>query len=98
MQGEVLSFNKQLHNHRTTIQRISNLLGNQTAVDTHLQQCLYVINFGNEDYVNNYYFPLSPTRVLYTPNGFADLMVRTLSQQLTVINLLNFTNQNIHTS
>ncbi|KAL6542355.1 hypothetical protein OROMI_023957 [Orobanche minor] len=48
--GGVLSFNQQLRNHRTTISRISGILGNQKAVDNHLHQCLYVINFGNEDY------------------------------------------------
>ncbi|KAL8468331.1 hypothetical protein ACS0TY_031530 [Phlomoides rotata] len=86
--GERISLNKQLQNHQVTIKRILGLLGNQTAVDNHLHQCLYVFCFGNEDYVNNYYFPLSPIRPLYTPDGYAKLLVQKLSQQLKALNNL----------
>ncbi|KAL8468332.1 hypothetical protein ACS0TY_031531 [Phlomoides rotata] len=37
--GKVLSFNEQLQNHRTTIKHISSLLGNQTATESHLNEC-----------------------------------------------------------
>ncbi|KAH6773583.1 hypothetical protein C2S51_011987 [Perilla frutescens var. frutescens] len=80
--GERISLNQQLRNHEATIGRVVSLLGNQTAADGYLGQCLYVVCIGSDDYVNNYYFPLSPSRVLYTPVGFAEKLIRMFSQQL----------------
>ncbi|KAI3456094.1 hypothetical protein Pfo_012757 [Paulownia fortunei] len=53
--GDRFSMNRQLLNHRITIGRIALLLrNNRTAVDDYLNKCLYVVNMGSNDYINNY--------------------------------------------
>lgn len=84
--------NRQLGNHFVTIDRIAGLLRNRTATDEYLRRCLYVVNMGSNDYLNNYYLSISLSRLLYTPERFADILIRKFSQQLRVIKYfyLNF--------
>ncbi|KAK6124272.1 hypothetical protein DH2020_042024 [Rehmannia glutinosa] len=87
LQGDRFTMNRQLLNHRITIGRIGVLLrNNQTTVDDYLNQCLYVVNMGSNDYLNNYFLPvLSPARLLYTPDRFAEILVQKFSQQLRTL-------------
>ncbi|KAG6405086.1 hypothetical protein SASPL_132668 [Salvia splendens] len=80
--GDRLCMNRQLENHKATIAQIAPLLGNQTSADVYLNQCLYVVNIGSNDYINNYYQqPPSPSSSL-TPDAFADELIATFSTQL----------------
>ncbi|KAL6546454.1 hypothetical protein OROMI_022175 [Orobanche minor] len=81
--GDRITMSMQLINHRITISRIAHLLGNnQTAVNIYLNKCLYVVNMGSNDYLNNYYVTRLPTRQLYTPEQFAEILIKKLTQQL----------------
>ncbi|KAL3616983.1 hypothetical protein CASFOL_039377 [Castilleja foliolosa] len=86
--GDVIALNRQLINHQLTIDRIRVLLGNnQTAVNNYLNKCLYVVNIGTNDYVNNYYLPqLSLSRILNTPDEFAQILIQRFTQQLRTLN------------
>ncbi|KAL3616981.1 hypothetical protein CASFOL_039375 [Castilleja foliolosa] len=79
--------NRQLINHQLTIGRIRILLrNNQTAVNNYLNKCLYVVNIGSNDYLNNYYLPqLSVSRILNTPDRFAQLLIQRFTQQLRIL-------------
>ncbi|GFQ02724.1 GDSL esterase/lipase at1g29670 [Phtheirospermum japonicum] len=85
--GDRFTMNRQLKNHRLTIDRIRHLLGNnQTAVNDYLNKCLYIVNIGNNDYINNYYLPkLSPSRLSNTPDMFAQTLIQKLNQHLRTL-------------
>ncbi|XP_047948693.1 GDSL esterase/lipase At1g29670-like [Salvia hispanica] len=83
-QGPRFSMNDQLANHRATTGQIAALFRNRTAADNYLRQCLYVVNIGSNDYINNYYYqrPRSLSNLLYTPDQFADQLIAEFSRQL----------------
>ncbi|XP_057764175.1 GDSL esterase/lipase At4g18970-like [Salvia miltiorrhiza] len=84
--GQQIPMNQQLKNHQVNIGRIATILGNQTAANHLLRQCLYTVDMGNSDYVNNYYaLPLTLTRILYSPESFAEKLIHEYSQQLTTL-------------
>ncbi|KAL2931068.1 hypothetical protein RDABS01_036478, partial [Bienertia sinuspersici] len=53
--GDVVSFDKQIQNHKTIVSKL-NLMMNESA-QAHLRKCLYTINIGSNDYMNNYFMP-----------------------------------------
>ncbi|KAK4482056.1 hypothetical protein RD792_011595, partial [Penstemon davidsonii] len=82
--GDRISMNRQLINHGIAISRIAGLLGSTTIKD-YLSKCLYTINIGSNDYLNNYLMPrLYPTSLLFTPDRFAEVLIQQYSRQLTV--------------
>ncbi|GFQ02719.1 GDSL esterase/lipase at1g29670 [Phtheirospermum japonicum] len=85
--GDRYTMNRQLVNHRLTIDRIKLLLkNNQTAVNNYLNKCLYIVNIGSNDYINNYYLPQFPiSRLLYTPDMFAEILIQGFTQQLMTL-------------
>ncbi|KAL1555940.1 GDSL esterase/lipase-like protein [Salvia divinorum] len=80
--GDRFCMNRQLQNHMATIDQIAALLGNQTAADIYLRQCLNVVNIGGNDYINNYYQPPPSSSSSLTPDAFADELIATFSLQL----------------
>lgn len=84
--GGRFTFNTQLLNHATIISRIRILLRDPITVKNYLNQCLYAVNIGSNDYLNNYLMPQSyPSSTLFTPDQFADLLIRTLSLKLKAL-------------
>lgn len=78
--------NRQLLNHQVTISRINLILRNITATRSLLNKCLYTVDMGNNDYLNNYLdsrFYLSS--LLYSPDMFATSLVQQFEGQLRVI-------------
>ncbi|KAL8170671.1 hypothetical protein V2J09_022475 [Rumex salicifolius] len=66
--GEVISFDQQIQNH----QNIVAMIGNQ--VD--FTKCLYTINIGNNDYINNYFDNQNyQTSTMFTPTQFATYLI-----------------------
>jgi len=51
---------------------------------TALAQCIFFVGMGSNDYLNNYLMPNYPTRNQYNGQQYADLLVQTYRQQLTV--------------
>lgn len=64
--------NKQVINYGITAFRIALLVGNATRARDDLKKCLYIVNMGSNDYINNYLLPkYFLTSTLYTPEKFA---------------------------
>ncbi|XP_022850858.1 GDSL esterase/lipase At1g29670-like [Olea europaea var. sylvestris] len=85
--GDRISLNRQLLNHRTTISRFYLFFGrNVGATKDYLNKCLYIVNMGNNDYINNYFLPqYYSTSLVYTPHQFATILIRQYSEQLRTL-------------
>ncbi|XP_027101519.1 GDSL esterase/lipase At1g29670-like [Coffea arabica] len=85
-QGARISFNQQLQNHGRTISRISLLHGGPTSAKDYLSKCLYTVLIGSNDYLNNYFLPqIYSTSRTYTPDQYAEVLIRQFSQQLKTL-------------
>lgn len=79
--------NQQLRNHLTTVLRIIGILESESAAKQYLGKCIYTILTGSNDYINNYFVPtFYNTSRLYTPQQYADVLVKEYSEQLKVSN------------
>ncbi|KAJ0081435.1 hypothetical protein Patl1_10328 [Pistacia atlantica] len=56
--GEHISLNQQLQNHKVTIKSIVAKLGTIDSATQYLNQCLYTVGMGTNDYANNYFSTL----------------------------------------
>ncbi|KAL2252156.1 UNVERIFIED_CONTAM: GDSL esterase/lipase [Sesamum indicum] len=85
--GDEISLNRQLQNHGGTVSTTTLLLGfNATRAREHLNKCLYIVNMGSNDYINNYLMPhVYPTSRLHTPDQFAEILIQQYSQQLRTL-------------
>ncbi|KAJ4843008.1 hypothetical protein Tsubulata_005387 [Turnera subulata] len=83
--GANFSFKKQLAIHGITISRLTAIMGSEAATRSFLNKCLYIVTSGSNDYLQNYYLPVSATRELYTPERFADLLITEYSQRIRVL-------------
>ncbi|KAK6133556.1 hypothetical protein DH2020_032685 [Rehmannia glutinosa] len=84
--GDRISLNMQLRNHYTTAFKIALLLGNATLARYRLNKCLYIVNMGNNDYLNNYLQPkYYRTSTLYTPQEYAAFLIKQYSMQLRTL-------------
>ncbi|XP_006436372.2 GDSL esterase/lipase At1g29660 [Citrus clementina] len=84
--GTVISFSKQLLNHKTTVSRIVSLLGDEKSTEKNLSKCIYTVGIGNNDYINNYLMPqFYPTSRLHMPDQYAALLIEQYSQQLKTL-------------
>ncbi|KAG0586229.1 hypothetical protein KC19_2G074000 [Ceratodon purpureus] len=78
-----LSMNKQLEYFANTKAQIMGMIGETAGMEL-ISKALYSINMGSNDYVNNYYQPLSPIANL-TRTQVANLLVSTYKGQLTTL-------------
>lgn len=84
--GDRISLNRQLRNHRVTISHMSTLLGNRTLTEEYLSKCLYIVEMGNNDFINNYLLPqFYPSSHLYKPEQFATILIQQYSKQLKTL-------------
>ncbi|KAJ9563139.1 hypothetical protein OSB04_008299 [Centaurea solstitialis] len=84
--GGRISFNRQLHNHNTTLSRLFHLQRNTTFTNEHLSKCIYLVNIGSNDYINNYLMPtIYTTSHIHTPYRYATVLVRQYAQQLKTL-------------
>ncbi|ESQ54199.1 hypothetical protein EUTSA_v10025601mg [Eutrema salsugineum] len=68
--GERISLRKQINNHQSAIR-------NAAVPQSQLRRCLYTISIGSNDYLNNYFLqPPTSARRLFTPDQFADSLIR----------------------
>ncbi|PWA74208.1 SGNH hydrolase-type esterase domain-containing protein [Artemisia annua] len=83
--GDRISMDTQLVNHNSTISRLLSLQENTSF----LEKCIYLVNTGNNDYVNNYFISDKyNTSRIYTTDQYASVLIQQLSQQLrTLYNL-----------
>ncbi|GMI95168.1 hypothetical protein like AT1G29670 [Hibiscus trionum] len=81
--GGRIPFNEQIKNHKTIISRIRSLMRNDSATKSLLSRCIYSVQIGNNDYINNYFKPkLYDTQQRYSQREYATLLVQQLSGQL----------------
>ena len=58
---------------------------NATFTNDYLKKCIYIVNMGSNDYINNYFMPNDyPTSRIYNTDQYAELLARQYSQQLKV--------------
>ncbi|KAL5974407.1 GDSL esterase/lipase 7 [Asimina triloba] len=86
--GARVSFNKQILLFQKTVSmELPLLIQDPAALSQYLAKSIFVINLGSNDYINNYLLPnLYTSSRNFDGDAFADLLVRTFSQQLTVSN------------
>lgn len=85
LQGDRITMDEQLRDHGNLVQQIINILGDKDLAYNHLQKCIYYVDIGSNDYINNYFMPtLYPTSSIYTPEQFADALIQQYSQQIRV--------------
>ncbi|XP_012568212.1 GDSL esterase/lipase At1g29670-like isoform X2 [Cicer arietinum] len=81
--GSVISLGLQLTNHRVIVSQIATKLGSLDKAQQYLNKCLYYVNIGSNDYINNYFLPqFYPTRLIYSPKQYAEALVEELSSNL----------------
>ncbi|XP_073137901.1 GDSL esterase/lipase At1g29670-like [Henckelia pumila] len=83
--GDDISMNRQLSNHLMTMSRLARILG-PSQVQNYLNKCVYTVEMGSNDYVNNYIQPQNyPSSALFTPDKFAAFLIQKLSTQLQAL-------------
>ncbi|XP_056177009.1 GDSL esterase/lipase At5g45670-like [Syzygium oleosum] len=82
--GDRISFNRQLENHLVTVSSVRGILGWNASAS--LNECIYTVGMGNNDYINNYFMPdkYPPSRI-YTPEQYADVLIKQYKQQLKTL-------------
>ncbi|KAI3719119.1 hypothetical protein L6452_20011 [Arctium lappa] len=84
--GDRFSLNRQLRNHEEIISRLSLMQRNKTFTNDYLKKCIYIVNMGNNDYINNYFMPNNyPTSRIYNTDQYAEVLVQQYSQQLKTL-------------
>jgi hypothetical protein len=98
IQGFIISLGLQLKNHRDIVSQIADKLGSVDKAQQYLNKCLYYVNIGSNDYINNYFLPqYYPTSLMYSPEQYAEALIQELSLNLLVypcVSLNNFDNKN----
>lgn len=85
--GDRISMDQQLVNHLVTIPKMAWMVG--PSVYKRLNKCLYTVNIGSNDYINNYFAPqYYHTSELFTPNEYADLLINDFARQLQTLYLV----------
>ncbi|KAK9065431.1 hypothetical protein SSX86_016814 [Deinandra increscens subsp. villosa] len=84
--GDRISLDRQLKNHEATISRISAVQQNQEVTDEHLRKCIYIVNIGNNDYINNYLLPDQySTSKEYKIEQYAEVLAQQYAEQLKTL-------------
>ncbi|XP_010527102.2 PREDICTED: GDSL esterase/lipase At4g30140-like [Tarenaya hassleriana] len=80
--GDNIEFNRQILNHLGAITRAF-------VPKQQLEECLYTISMGSNDYINNYFMsPPFLSGISFTPDQFADILIRRYTSQLKVLYIL----------
>ncbi|KAK1424861.1 hypothetical protein QVD17_20201 [Tagetes erecta] len=81
--GDRVSLGRQLHHHRSTVSAISRTTKNTTF----LNKCIYLLNTGNNDYINNYFMPGKHynTRQKYSKAQYAKVLTKQYARQLRTL-------------
>jgi uncharacterized SAM-dependent methyltransferase len=85
LQGDNVALQLQLVHHRIIVSKIALMLGGLLQAQQYLKQCLYYVNIGSNDYLNNYYMPqYYPTSRFYNPEQYAQVLINQLYFDLQV--------------
>lgn len=85
LQGQDISMGLQLEHHRDIVSQIAKKLGSE-KVKQHLNKCLYYVNIGSNDYLNNYFLPQHyPSNGKYNADQYAVALVNEHSTYLKAL-------------
>ncbi|KAI5384838.1 hypothetical protein KIW84_071716 [Lathyrus oleraceus] len=83
--GQDISMGLQLEHHRDIVSQIAKKLGSE-KVRQHLNKCLYYVNIGSNDYLNNYFLPQHyPSNGKYNADQYAVALVNEHSTYLKAL-------------
>ncbi|CAK8530827.1 unnamed protein product [Lathyrus sativus] len=81
--GERIPFRSQIKNHKIIVSEIVKKLGSALEANKYLNKCLYYVNIGSDDYLNNYFMPeIYPTSRIYNPEQYAEVLINQYSIQI----------------
>ncbi|KAK2447525.1 GDSL esterase/lipase [Trifolium repens] len=81
--GGNVDLGMQIANHRTIVTLIAIRLGGMPQAQQYLKKCLYYVNIGSNDFINNYYLPqYYPTSRTYNPQQYAQVLINQVSNYL----------------
>ncbi|XP_071709072.1 GDSL esterase/lipase At5g45670-like [Rutidosis leptorrhynchoides] len=81
--GERINLDMQLRHHKSIISRLYHLRKNNKKI---LRKCIYLVNMGSNDYVNNFFLPDSyNTSNMFTRDEYAQVLIRQYSKQLKTL-------------
>ncbi|KAJ1402769.1 SGNH hydrolase superfamily [Sesbania bispinosa] len=81
--GDDISLGLQITHHLDVVSKIAIKLGGLRKAKEYLNKCLYYVNIGSNDYINNYFLPqFYPTSYLYSPQKYAEVLINQLSLYL----------------
>ncbi|XP_028763976.1 GDSL esterase/lipase At4g18970-like [Neltuma alba] len=84
--GADISMDAQIRNHGITASAIAARFGGVEAARRYLNKCLYYVNIGSNDYLNNYFMPqYYPSSHIYNLTQFTDLLIAQYSRQLRAL-------------
>lgn len=75
---------EQINMFRNSSEQIMQMLGSRAGEEL-INNAIFSITMGSNDYLNNYLIDGSPSPMLFTPQQFQDTLISTYCQQLTVI-------------
>lgn len=82
--GELIPMDDQIRNFQLVKQQIVEIIGAAQTDDLLANSAYYVVT-GSNDWLQSYYFLLSPLRVLHTPAQYRDLLIDKLISQVEAI-------------
>lgn len=85
LQGDNVAFGLQILHHKIIVARIAIRLGGFRNAINYLNKCLYYVNIGSNDYINNYYLPqFYPTSRIYNTEQYAEVLIKQYSPYIKV--------------
>ncbi|KAA3470655.1 GDSL esterase/lipase [Gossypium australe] len=83
LMGARVPMSIQIRNHKTIIARIRKIIRNDSSTEKLLRQCIYSIQIGSNDFVNNYFKPnFYNSSHGYSLSEFATMLVRQFAHQI----------------
>ncbi|CAJ1978886.1 unnamed protein product [Sphenostylis stenocarpa] len=84
--GANVNLGAQMLNHRIIYSKIGIKIGGSEKAKQYLNKCLYYVNIGSNDYINNYFLPqFYPSSHIYTLNQYSDILIALMSQHIQVL-------------
>ncbi|XP_021764202.1 GDSL esterase/lipase At4g18970-like [Chenopodium quinoa] len=82
--GERIWLDQQLQNYNVTISQLQSMVKGPVA--NYLNKCLYTVNIGSNDYINNYFLPQQfPSSKLFTKDEYATLLISRYQARLLAL-------------
>ncbi|XP_074269767.1 GDSL esterase/lipase At1g29660-like [Silene latifolia] len=84
--GDRIWLARQVQNHAITISKLQSMVDGPRSVNKYLNKCLYTMNIGSNDYINNYFMPKFYSSMKnFTHEQFATILVTEYEQQIKAL-------------